>query len=127
MAFSMLTDMSPEHPMAGLYAPDGVPGLYLHNLNGATGVSELVHPVFHIELLKDGSSVPFDVKATPTLLQLKCVAGEMAQKSSMSENYELRAARLCGTQHTHGHRASIFCSLTSYGERIQRHDSREAI
>ena len=51
----------------------------------------MVHPVFHIELLKDGSSVRFDVKATPTLLQLKCSAGEMAQKSGMSENYDAQS------------------------------------
>ena len=76
MAFSMLTDMSPERPMSGLYAPDGIPGLYLRTLHDGMGVSDLTHPVFHIELLKEGSSESFDVKATPTLLRLTASDGD---------------------------------------------------
>lgn len=76
MTFSMLTDMGPEHPLSGLYAPNGIPGLYLRNLHGGTGVSNLVHPVFHIELLKSGSSESFNVKATSTLLRLTASGGE---------------------------------------------------
>ena len=76
MTFSMLTDMSPERPMSGLYAPDGMPGLYLRNLHNGMGVSDLVHPVFHIELLEEGSSESFEVKATPTLLRLTASGGD---------------------------------------------------
>jgi hypothetical protein len=76
MTFSMLTDMGPDHPMTGLYAPNGIPGLYLRNLHGGTGASTPVHPVFHIELLKSGSSESFNVKATPTLLRLTASGGD---------------------------------------------------
>jgi putative isomerase len=75
MAFSMLTDTRAGAPMSGLYAPGGVPGLYLRNLHGGIGLMDLEHPVFRVELVSGGSSVNFDVKATPTLLQLKFPAG----------------------------------------------------
>jgi hypothetical protein len=76
MAFSMLTDMSPHGTMSGLYAPNGVPGLYLRNLHGGSGVSDTVHPVFQVELLRDSTSLAFEVNASPTLLRLKAATGE---------------------------------------------------
>jgi putative isomerase len=75
MTFSMLTDMSSQGTMSGLYAPNGVPGLYLRNLHGGSGVSDTVHPVFHVELLKDSTSLAFEVNASPTLLRLKAATG----------------------------------------------------
>jgi putative isomerase len=76
MAFSMLTDTRRGIPGSGLYAPAGVPGLYLRNLHGGSGLGDLEHPVFRIELVKNGSFVNFRVQATPTLLALKSPAGE---------------------------------------------------
>jgi len=76
MTFSMLTDLGPERPMAGLYAPNGISGLYLRNLHGGVGGSDAVHPVFRIDLLKNGSQVKFDVQATPTLLRLIAPSGD---------------------------------------------------
>lgn len=75
MAFSMLTDTNPERSMVGLYAPNGTPGLYLRNLHDGVGANG-VHPVFRIDLLKNGSRVAFDVEATPTLLRLKAPSGD---------------------------------------------------
>jgi hypothetical protein len=76
MAFSMLTDPHRRIPMSGLYAPAGVPGLYLRNLRGGSGLTDLEHPVFRIELVKNGSLVHFTVNATPTSMELRTPAGE---------------------------------------------------
>ena len=75
MAFSMLTDMPSDHASGGLYAPNGIPGLYLRNLHGGSGSSAAVHPVFRIDLLNAASPVKFDIEASPTLLRLKTQTG----------------------------------------------------
>ena len=79
MAFSMMTDMRTvapaDHIESDLAAPNGIPGLYLRNLHGAYGVTGMSHPVFRIELVRGGSLVNFEVKASPVLLELKSPKG----------------------------------------------------
>jgi putative isomerase len=91
MAFSILTDTRRPAAVAALAAPDGIPGLYLRNLHGGSGMADPVHTVFRVELVKQGSLVNFHVNVTPTLLEVKSPAGEAEFYFDAADRVRFRA------------------------------------
>lgn len=84
LTFSAITDENAvRYQRTG--APRDVPGVYLRSVHGDH------HPVFRIELLQDGTSVPFRTEATPSRLRFVAQKGTVEICISRLDKVRFRA------------------------------------